>query len=181
MLHFSYGANMDRTVMRRHAPTAEPIGVATLVNYRFLITADGYASVEPAPARAVHGVLWRLAPRDRVTLDVWENVAGGLYRTEDLLVHRDGSHRPALVYIARSRPEGWPRAGYMELVVAAAREWNLSEEYLASLERWLPARPLRAGARKFQDLTWTETDSLSLDASSSVDACKALAFVPGPK
>ena len=34
--------------MRKHAPTAAPLGVARLAEYRFVITADGYASVEPA-------------------------------------------------------------------------------------------------------------------------------------
>ncbi len=48
MLHFAYGSNMHRAVMRKHAPAAEPVGVATLTHYRFVITADGYASVEPA-------------------------------------------------------------------------------------------------------------------------------------
>jgi hypothetical protein len=50
MLHFAYGSNMHRAVMRKHAPAAEPLGVARLAGYRFVITADGYASVEPAPA-----------------------------------------------------------------------------------------------------------------------------------
>ena len=39
MLHFAYGSNMSRAVMRRHAPDAEPIGVAALADHRFLITA----------------------------------------------------------------------------------------------------------------------------------------------
>jgi hypothetical protein len=79
MLHFAYGSNMHRTVMRKHAPNAEPVGLASLADYRFVIIADGYASIEPARTHAVHGVLWRLTPRDRVSLDTWENIAGGLY------------------------------------------------------------------------------------------------------
>ena len=54
----------------------------------------------------VHGVLWRLTPRDRVTLDAWENIAGGLYRAEILPVLEAGRLRPALVYVARRRPVG---------------------------------------------------------------------------
>ena len=56
MLHFAYGANMSRAVMRKHAPGAQPIGVAVLANYRFVITADGYASVEPMRAAVLHSV-----------------------------------------------------------------------------------------------------------------------------
>ena len=80
-LHFAYGANMSRAVMRRHAPTREARGAADPARgHRFVITADGYASVGAGAGESVHGVLWRITPRDRVPLDAWENVAGGLYR-----------------------------------------------------------------------------------------------------
>ena len=148
MLHFAYGSNMHRAVMRKHAPQARALGVARLANYRFVITADGYASVEPARAQCVHGVLWRLTPRDRVTLDGWENIAGGLYRAEMLPVQAAGARRPALVYLARPRRTGRPKSGYMEIVVAAATQWELPPDYVASLREWLPTRPLGAGYRK---------------------------------
>ena len=130
MLHFAYGSNMHRGVMRRHAPAATPLGAAWLPDHRFVVTADGYSSLTPARARRVHGLLWRLTPRDRVTLDLWENVAIGLYRAVRLSVRFGGARRPALVYIARPRPIGAPKAGYMELVLAAARELELPRDYL---------------------------------------------------
>jgi hypothetical protein len=148
MLHFAYGSNMHRALMRKHAPAATPIGVAQLANYRFFITADGYASVEPVRAQTVYGMLWRLTPRDRVTLDAWENIAGGLYRAETIPVHCKGRYRPALVYVARPRPPGQPKPGYMEIVVTAARQLELPADYIKSLEQWLPKRPLGAGHRK---------------------------------
>jgi len=151
MLHFAYGSNMHRAVMRKHAPAAEAAGVATLESYRFVITADGYASVEPSPRKTVYGMLWRLTPRDRVTLDAWENVAGGLYRAETLLAHRSGQQMPALVYIARDCPAGQARPGYMEAVIEAARALELPAGYVASLEEWLPAGPVSAGHPKFGD------------------------------
>jgi hypothetical protein len=151
MLHFAYGANMDRAVMRKYAPAAAPLAVAVLHNHRFVITADGHASVVPAHASSVHGVLWRLTPRDRVTLDVWESVARGHYRAAMLPVRHAGCRRPVLVYVARPRPPGRPRAGYMEVVVAAARAWNLPAEYVAALERWLPLQPRGAGHRSLKE------------------------------
>jgi gamma-glutamylcyclotransferase (GGCT)/AIG2-like uncharacterized protein YtfP len=147
MLHFAYGANMSRAVMRRYAPTAKPLGTAELGGYRFIISADGYASVVPASARTVHGVLWRIAPRDRVLLDAWENVMGGLYRAETLAVRHGGGRAVALVYVARTG-EGRPKPGYMELVVEAAREWELPSGYIIGLESWLPARSGGVDARK---------------------------------
>jgi AIG2-like family len=155
MLHFAYGANMHRAIMRRHAPAAEPIGAAALAGHRFIITADGYASVAPALAQTVHGVLWRITPRDRVTLDAWENVAGKLYRAGILPVRHAGRLRPALVYIARPCRAGLPKADYMELVVAAARTWRLPADYISDLQQWLPRCPVGAGYRKLGDIAWT--------------------------
>jgi hypothetical protein len=155
MLHFAYGANMHRDVMRRHAPSAQPIGAATLADHRFIVTADGYASVMPARTHTVHGVLWRIAPRDRVTLDAWENVAGKLYTAETLPVRHAGELRPALVYIARGSRTGKPKASYMELVIAAARAWRLPDDYISScLQPWLPRYPAGAGPRKLGDIAW---------------------------
>jgi hypothetical protein len=145
-LHFAYGANMSRAVMRRYAPDARALGVAELLDHRFVITADGYASVEPMRSSLVHGVLWRLTPRDRVSLDAWENVSGGLYRSEMLAVQRAGCRNKALVYVARPKGEGRPKPGYVELVIAAAREWHLPERYVGTLQAWSP-RP-GADARK---------------------------------
>jgi hypothetical protein len=147
-LHFAYGANMSRAVMRKHAPGAEAFGVAELAGHRFVITADGYASVEPAPAASVHGVLWRITSRDRVMLDTWENVALGLYRAATLSV-RSGERRvPALIYFARPGRQGRPKPGYIELVVAAARQWDLPDAYIRDLEGFAMVRPLGAPARK---------------------------------
>jgi hypothetical protein len=141
MLHFAYGSNMDRAIMRTYAPAASPLGVAVLADHRFIISADGYASVEAARAHAVYGVLWRLTARDRVTLDAWENLAAGMYCARYLPVRRSPWRRQALVYVARRRGFfGRPKPGYMELVLAAARAWNLPGDYVAALEAWLPAQ-----------------------------------------
>lgn len=151
MLHFAYGSNMHRAVMGRHAPEARPLGAARLNDFCFLITTDGYASIERRRANTVHGVLWQLTPRDRATLDIWENIAGGLYRAETLAVEQAGRRRLALVYLARPRPPGRPKPGYMEIVVAAARAWGFPAHYIASLETWLPRRTLGAGHRKLEE------------------------------
>ena len=154
MLHFAYGSNMHPAVMRKHAPRAEPLGAARLANYSFVITADGYASIIPSRGTTVHGVLWRITPRDRVTLDLWENVAGGLYRAATMPVHVGCRSRPALVYLSRPRGNGEPKAGYMEIVVAAAHTWAFPADYINTLRCWLPKRPGGAGPRKLGDLAW---------------------------
>jgi hypothetical protein len=99
----------------------------------------------------VYGLLWRLTARDRVTLDLWENIAGGLYRAEMLPVRDAGSRRRVLVYIARQRPFGRPRPGYMEIVVKAAGELKLPADYIAALKEWLPQPRLGAGHRRLEE------------------------------
>jgi hypothetical protein len=155
ILHFAYGSNMSRAVMRKHAPGAESIGVAALKNHRFVITADGYASVERKRTDTVYGVLWHLTPRDRATLDAWENVAAGLYSAARLPLQHAGRRQMALVYVARPTARGCPKAGYMELVIAAALEWQLPQVYIASLRRWLPRRLSGAGPRTLEEFGWT--------------------------
>lgn len=154
-LHFAYGANMNRAVMRKHAPAARPLGVAMLAGHRFVIGADGYASVEPArtQTQAVHGVLWRVTSRDVAKLDAWEDVAGGLYRADTLPVRIGGRRLAARVYLAREGA-GRARPGYMELVLAAAREWELPEPYVRSLEQWLPASSSGAADAKIREFLW---------------------------
>ena len=142
-LYFAYGSNMSRVVMRRHAPGAKPVGVATLANYRFLITTHGHASVAPCLASTVHGVVWRLSLRDCVRLAAWENIAGGLYRAAILPVRQAGRQRRALVYLARSQAEAPPQAGYMDMVIAAALEWQLPLPYIEELRSWSLRRPHR--------------------------------------
>jgi cation transport regulator ChaC len=150
MWYFAYGSNMSPAIMRKHAPLARPIGVAMLSDYRFLIMAQGYASVAPLRARTVYGVLWRLTPRDCVTLAAWENITGGLYRAAMLPVRQAGRRRMALVYLARSRREAAPRADYMEVVIAAALEWQLPDAYIDELRGWLQSR-----SRKLREFRWT--------------------------
>jgi gamma-glutamylcyclotransferase (GGCT)/AIG2-like uncharacterized protein YtfP len=140
-LHFAYGTNMSRALMGARCPTAEALGPASLRGFRFLITRDGYASVAPAAgAAAVHGVLWRLKPRDLAALNAYESLDTGLYRWRMLPVRCGGRRTPALVYIGRSRTRGRPRPGQIALIAAAAREWQLPESYVRSIEQWSASR-----------------------------------------
>jgi len=135
-LYFAYGSNMSRALMRAHCPTAKEVGTAVLDGYRFVITAYGYASVERSAGGVVRGVLWRLTPRDLAALNIYESVDTGLYHARRLAIRRINARHNALVYVARPRGAGKPKPGYLELVIAAAREWNFPEDYVRELARW---------------------------------------------
>ena len=140
-LHFAYGSNMSRARMRPRCCSAREIGTGLLEGYRFIITADGYASVLPAPGGVVHGLVWRLTPRDLAALDAYESLDTGLYRAVTLPVRIGAAHVPALVYVGRSRVPGRPRPRYLEDVLAAARDLNLPPAYVRALARWGPGGP----------------------------------------
>jgi gamma-glutamylcyclotransferase (GGCT)/AIG2-like uncharacterized protein YtfP len=143
MLHFAYGSNMHVGLMHGRCPDACVVGRAELRDHRFLITRDGYASVTAARGGVVHGLLWHISPRDLAALDAYENIDAGLFRRIVLSVQTQGRSAKALVYIGRSGAPGRARAGYMELVAAAAREAGLPSDYVAGLAR-LQALPGRA-------------------------------------
>ena len=147
-LYFAYGSNMSRALMRRHCPHARPLGTAVLEGHRFIIMADGYASVVKYTGMCVYGVLWRLGPGETAALDAYESIDTGLYRRWVLPVTRGGRDQAALVYVGHSRRRGRPKSGYMDLVLAAARDWSLPAPYVATLARWssaVGATAFRAG------------------------------------
>lgn len=138
MLYFAYGSNMSRGSMRERCPTAREAGRAILRGYRFVIMANGYASVSPAAGADVHGFLWAIGPRDLAALDDYEDVADGLYRKATLPIVQERMTIEALVYLGCETREGRPSPDYIALVVAAARDCGLPEDYVAELARFGP-------------------------------------------
>jgi gamma-glutamylcyclotransferase (GGCT)/AIG2-like uncharacterized protein YtfP len=162
MLHFAYGSNMSVPMMQRMCPDARCEGRAILPGYHVFITREGYASIRRASGARVHGVLWRLTARDLAALNAYENLAGGLYRAAMMSVLAN-TRLAALVYVARSQGRGRPRPGYMEIVIAGAREAGLPAWYVRDLARLAnrpdlcqqtrrgpprPLRPPRPGAER---------------------------------
>ncbi|MGE0565561.1 MAG: gamma-glutamylcyclotransferase family protein [Pseudolabrys sp.] len=139
MLYFAYGSNMDRDAMAARCREARALGAAALPGWRFFIGAEGWGSVDPAPGCTVHGVLWRLSLRDAAALHTYELLHTGLYDVRTLPVLQNtgnGAKRvPAMTYVLRRRVPGEPKPGYIEMIVRAARDWNLPERYVATVAR----------------------------------------------
>jgi hypothetical protein len=139
MLHFAYGSNMDRLMMGWRCPGAQLVCRAELPGHRFIIMQHGLGNIVPARGGIVHGVLWRLTPRDLAALHAYENIAAGLYRTVTMVVVADRRRVPALVYVASNRVLGRPKSGYMDIVTSAARDAGLPPRYIRGLARIAPA------------------------------------------
>jgi len=97
MLHFAYGSNMSRALMAVRCPGATALGTATLVGWRFVVVRAGYGSIAPQPGGVVHGVLWRLGPRDLAAINAYESLDSGLYVRRQLPVQCGSGRASALV------------------------------------------------------------------------------------
>ncbi len=139
-LYFAYGSNMNRAAMQRRCLGARAAGPARLDGYRFFIGIDGWGSVRPSPGGTVHGVLWRLTPRDVAALHAYELLHKGLYDVRRLPVRNGARLVPAMIYLLRRRAVGRPKPGYVEMIAAAARAWELPEPYIRSVTRWSNSR-----------------------------------------
>jgi cation transport regulator ChaC len=139
-LYFAYGSNMQRAAMKARCPGAQAIGPARLDNFRFFIGVDGWGSVKPAPGAVVHGVLWRLTPRDVAALHAYELLHKGLYEVRHLPVRLGSRRLLAMIYLLRRRAPGRPKPGYVEMIAASARGWRLPEPYIRSVARWSVSR-----------------------------------------
>jgi gamma-glutamylcyclotransferase (GGCT)/AIG2-like uncharacterized protein YtfP len=137
--YFAYGSNMSSTLMHRRCPAAVAVGPARLCGWRFIVVREGFASIVPAAGGIVHGVLWRLTPRDLAALNAYENIDSGLYLRRTVPVQHGTRRTAALTYVASERAEGRPRPGYQAIVVASAREWNLPSDYVRALARFAPS------------------------------------------
>jgi gamma-glutamylcyclotransferase (GGCT)/AIG2-like uncharacterized protein YtfP len=139
VLHFAYGSNMNRMMMGWRCPGARFEGRAVLPGHRFIIMRHGFATIVPTRGAVVHGVLWRLTPRDLAALHAYENIDAGLYRAVTKVVVAERRRIPALVYEANNRAQGRPKSGYMDVVTTAARDAGLPPPYIRGLVRIAPA------------------------------------------
>jgi len=139
-LYFAYGSNMNCSAIKDRCPGARAIGPARLDDHRFFVGLGGWGSVAPSKGDTVHGVLWRLTPRDIAALHAYELLHQGLYHVRHLPVRHSGCRVRAMVYLLRLRVVGKPKPDYIEMIAAAARGWKLPEPYIQSIERWSTSR-----------------------------------------
>jgi cation transport regulator ChaC len=136
-LYFAYGSHMDEVALRTRCPKARMLSLARLARHRFVLMANGYASVRRDPGSDVHGVLFELALSDVPPLDRYEETGNGLYtKALQPVVRQGGAAVQALIYIGTD-VQGGGSAGpaYMEGVIAAAKTVGLPAAYVAMLEQ----------------------------------------------
>lgn len=130
MLYFAYGSNLQRAGMLARCPAAVPLGPAALPDHRLVFRT--WADVEPSPGGAVAGGLWRITPACRAALDLYEDVAGGLYRAILAEVRPTGSPatRPALLYRMAAAAAAPPDPAYLRTIREGCRDFGIDETAL---------------------------------------------------
>ena len=134
VLYFAYGANLRHDAFRQLCPGADWLGVARLEAHRPIIAWHGYASVLPDAAATVWGALWLVPAIGLPALDKFELVAEGLYeRVTRRVVTPAGPRVETMLYVAPRPDLGLPQPGYLEQVLAGAKENRLPAAYLRQL------------------------------------------------
>jgi len=139
-LYFAYGSNMNRAAMAARCRGARAVGPARLYGHEFFIGVDGWGSVRRAPGKSVHGVLWRLTPRDLAALHAYELLHKEIYLVRHMPVRVGSRTALAMVYLLRRAKTGKPKPGYAEMCAAAARGWGLPERHARVIARWSISR-----------------------------------------
>jgi len=147
--YFAYGANMhEATLRQRRGITARESRRGRVAGYRLRFNLDGRpqgraapANLEPDPAAAVWGVVYRITRRDLLRLDSTEGVPGRGYRHAAVIVEAgDGAPIEAVAYIARGKPtDGKPSLRYLNLLREGARAHGLPADYILFLDSVEPA------------------------------------------
>ena len=142
MLYFSYGSFLDSETLKKHAPKAQYMKRAVLldfeVQFNFLSkTYDGgVTGVEPAAGRKALGVLYDVSPDEIEKLDIVEGVPAGIYYRQTVTVlDEDGNEHEAETY-RTTDPKGpfRPTKRYLDLMIKGGKEHGLDPDYLKELE-----------------------------------------------
>lgn len=111
MLYFAYGSNLSKRAMQERAPHAQPLIAAVLHQHALVFESNEpegapeayFANVRPDASAFVPGALYEINASDLLALDLYEDVARGVYERVTMGIARaDGISSDALVYRMRS-------------------------------------------------------------------------------
>lgn len=143
--YFAYGSNMELRHMAFLCPGARARGKGALADHRFIINAQGYATMIRSEFRRAFGVLWTITEEHEAALDDYEGVASLLYRKTTVpVLHESGIGVEALIYLANNQEPGHPEPEYLDQILAGAAYFQLPFEYRRELRSWASEVPALA-------------------------------------
>jgi len=143
MYYFSYGSNMSIRRLRLRVPSASCIGSGILkeheLRFHKVSSKDGSAKCDATctanPDQVVYGVVYRIDEAEKPALDRAEGLGFGYELNYVLIQMERADDVRAFCYFATSiNPRLRPLDWYREHVLRGARENNLPEAYIRSIE-----------------------------------------------
>jgi len=164
MHYFAYGSNLSTARFKARLPAAQLFAKARLPGYELRfhkVSTDGSGKCDivpsSAPGAVVHGVVYRISPEERQTLDRIEGVGVG-YRACTLSVLTSDDRTMEVLTYRATRVDGAlrPYSWYHAFVLAGATEHGFPDDYLKSI-RSIPVitDPDRARHRRNQRILQT--------------------------
>ena len=149
--YFAYGSNLLLAEIRRSCPSAVRKCVVNLPNFALTFPRKsinrncGAASIEARQGSEVWGGVYEIPEGERQELEKREGfgpnrpLSSNSYVPQDVIVFVDGDlAKPLNVITFVANPQAnppLPSNDYKNLIIAGAREWSLSAEYIARLEQ----------------------------------------------
>lgn len=149
--YFAYGSNLLLAEIRRSCPSAVRKCVVKLPDSALTFPRKsikrncGVASIEDHPGSEVWGGVYEIPISEQQELEKREGFrpnrpsSSNSYEPKDVTVFVDGDlAKPLNVITFVANPQAnppLPSNDYKNLIIAGAREWSLSAEYIARLEQ----------------------------------------------
>jgi cation transport regulator ChaC len=149
--YFAYGSNLLLAEIRRSCPSATHKCVVKLPDFALTFPRKsinrncGVASIEARQGSEVWGGVYEIPANERQELEKREGFrpnrpsSSNSYAPQDVIVFVDGDlAKPLNVITFVANPQAnppLPNNDYKNLIIAGARAWNLSAEYVARLEQ----------------------------------------------
>jgi hypothetical protein len=133
---FFYGSFMNPNVLAKADVHPTQPQMARLDGWELKIAPR--ATLVPASARCVYGILARLTHTEMDKLYAKDWFGFGTYLPEAVMV-TSGSARqlPAMCYIAWQTEGGKPTPEYIEKMVSVAREYSFPDEYIRHIQSFV--------------------------------------------
>lgn len=144
-LYFSYGANLNLTIMRQKCPKHRVLGIARLPGYRIgfyghSMNWDGAVeTIVPDPKSEVWGVLYQLNAFEWRTLDNYQDVKdngrGEYFHFPVEVLDTEQIPRMAITYKKDNLGKAErPSTEYLNMIIQGAQEHGLPENYVGELK-----------------------------------------------
>jgi cation transport regulator ChaC len=139
--YFAYGSNMSRAQMLSRAGEIFEERRARLETFDLVFNkkargGSATANIQPAPGKAVEGVLYKIAESAFRNLDRFEGAPVHYRRTEVNVVDGNGAKTAAQVFIATKVEKTGlrPATHYLQAILDGAGEHQLPAEYIERIK-----------------------------------------------